>query len=129
MLIITAKIYYIVVLMISNNTLTIYHIGKDDLTRDINYTRYNYEKVWIFKQENVSLNKGLNDANNIVVRIPYNENEIDISNISNGDILVEGTLENDISSLNDLNGYKTYTITSVTNNTFGTRPHVHIRGI
>jgi len=125
---IIANTYYIAEL-ITNSSLTIFHVGRDTENRDINYTKYEYPKVWIYKQDNASIKEGVNDANSIIVRIPYEFNDIDIENISKGDIMVEGILENDSVSINDLSGYKTYTINSVTNNKFGTRQHVHIRGI
>lgn len=125
---ITENTYYIAEL-ITNNSLTIFHIERDMETRDYNYTKYEYPKVWIYKQDSASIKEGVNDANSITVRIPYEFNDIDINKISLGDIMIEGILENDSVSINDLSGYKTYTINSVTNNNYGTRQHVHIRGI
>ena len=111
--------------MITNNSLTIYHLENDD-----NYTRYNYEKVWIFNTMNTNLSKGLDDRNSIVIRIPYELNEdLDISNFSKDDIIVCGNLDIDINSQNDLKGYDIFNIKSINNNNFGTRPHITLRGI
>ena len=51
-----------------------------------------------------------------------------ISNFSIGDIVVEGTLETDIQTQQDLDGYNVYNITSINNNNFGNNPHIHIGG-
>ena len=113
--------------MITNSSLTLYHktINNDHLEE---YTRYNYKYVWSFGGLGASTNKGLQYTNNIKIRIPYDKNEIDIENISIGDLLVIGDLDLDIEAQEDLEGYDVYLLTSITNNTFGGTPHVHLEG-
>lgn len=114
--------------MITNNSVTIYHnSGLDLSTRLEQWTRYNYNDVWFFGGKGAGINKGYDNANDVQIRIPYSD-EIDISNFSIGDIVVEGTLETDIQTQQDLDGYNVYNITSINNNNFGNNPHIHIGG-
>lgn len=116
--------------MITNNSLTIYHnSGLDVITHNEVWTRYNYANVWIFEGESSSISKGYDLANAVQVRIPYNQNQdLNIANFKIGDIIVAGTLDIDISRQQDLSSYKTYVITSINNNTFGSEPHIHLGG-
>lgn len=113
--------------MITNNSLTLYHKTIDD-NHMAKWIRYNYKKVWFFGGLGSSTNKGLQYQNNAIVRIPYDENEINIDNISIGDLLVKGDLNIDIDCQEDLSEYEVYLLTSITNNTFGNTPHVHLEG-
>lgn len=113
--------------MITNNSLTLYHKTINDEHLE-EWTRYNYDKVWIFGGLGASTNKGLQYVNNIVVRIPYVENEIDLNNIAIGDLLVKGNLNIDIESQEDLIDNEVYLLTSITNNNYGNTPHVHLEG-
>lgn len=113
--------------MLTNSKLTVYHKVFDADTRDNKWIRYNYDNVWFFGGKGARLSKGLNDANDVEIRIPYFDT-LDISNFSLGDILVQGELEEDIETQQDLKNYLTYNITSLVNNTFGNNPHIHIGG-
>lgn len=112
--------------MITNDELTLYHKGVDG--RFETWTRFNYSKIWWFGGKGASTNKGYENANDVQVRIPYKQNDVDISNIAIGDILVKGRVEIDISKQQDLKGYELYNITSINNNTFGSEPHIHLSG-
>ena len=116
--------------MITNSSLTIYHKDGLDLTTHFEkWTRYNYENVWFFGGKGASINKGYDNANNVQIRIPYNKNEgLDINNFSIGDIIVQGNLDLDISTQQDLQNYLVYNITSINNNNFGINQHIHIGG-
>lgn len=116
--------------MITNNSVTIYHnSGLDIVTHNEVWERNNYTKVWVFEGENSNINKGYELANDIQVRISYGQNEnLNIANFKIGDIIVVGTLDLDITNTKDLDGYKTYVITSINNNTFGHNPHIHLGG-
>ena len=114
--------------MITNSSLTIYHRELDKTTRFEKWIRTNYENVWIFAGKGARVNKGYDDVNNIDVRIPYNSNQIDLNKIQIGDILVNKSINNDISTQQDLKGLEVYNITSINNNNFGNNPHVHIGG-
>lgn len=116
--------------MTTNGSLTVYHYnGLDVATRLEQWTRFNYEKAWWFGGKGAGINKGYDNANDVAVRIPYDENDnLDISNFKIGDILVRGTLDLDISRQQDLKGYDVYNITSINDDNFGGNPHIHLGG-
>ena len=116
--------------MITNSKLTIYHNdGLDIVTHLEKWTRYNYEKVWFFGGRGASINKGYDNANDVEIRIPYDENaDLDVTNFSVGDIIVKGALDFDIQTQQDLKNYEIYNITSIKNNNFGNSQHIHIGG-
>ena len=108
--------------MLINNSLTIYHKKFDGVTRLEKWIRFNYDKVWYFGGKGAGINKGYDNANDVEVRIFYKLND----NI--GDIIVKGTLTQDINTQQDLRNYEVYNITSINDNKFGTNPHIHIGG-
>lgn len=114
--------------MITNASLTHYHKTIDDETRLEKWIRYNYENVWWFGGKGSSINKGYENANDVDVRIPYDKNDIDISNLAIGDIIIKGTLDTDITTQQDLNNYEVYNITSINDNNFGINSHIHLGG-
>ena len=116
--------------MITNSKVTIYHMsGLDTSTHLEKWTRYNYDNVWFFGGKGASINKGYDNANDVEVRIPYNQNSgLDISNFAIGDIIVQGKLETDITTQDDLSTYQIYNITSINNNNFGGSQHIHLGG-
>lgn len=120
--------------MLVNSSLTVYHKVFDEEKRVEKWIRYNYgdeteNKVWLYGGKGSSLNKGYENANDVKIRIPYDINEnLDISNFKIGDILVQGTLDFDIATINDLQKYEIYNITSIMNNTFGENKHIHLGG-
>ena len=114
--------------MIINASLTHYHKTLDEATRLEKWIRYNYENVWWFGGKGSSINKGYENANDVNVRIPYDKNEIDISNLAIGDIIVKGTLDIDITTQQDLKNYEIYNITSINDNNFGINRHIHLGG-
>ena len=73
--------------------------------------------------------KGYDNANDVAVRIPYTDNEgLDITNFSIGDIIVYGNLDLDINRQQDLKGYNIYNITSINDDNFGGNPHIYLGG-
>ena len=116
--------------MLINSSLTIYHRdGIDKTTRTEKWTRYNYSNVWFFGGKGAGLNKGYDNANDVEIRIPYDQNaNLDITKFAIGDIIVQGTLEINITSQQDLNNYLIYNITSINNNNFGNNQHIHLGG-
>ena len=114
--------------MIINASLTHYHKTLDEATRLEKWIRYNYENVWWFGGKGSSINKGYENANDVNVRIPYDKNNIDISNLAIGDIIIKGTLDTDITTQQDLKNYEVYNITSINDNNFGINPHIHLGG-
>ena len=114
--------------MITNASLTHYHKTLDETTRLEKWIRYNYENVWWFGGKGSSINKGYENANDVDIRIPYSQNEIDISNLSIGDIIIKGTIDTDITTQQNLNNYEVYNITSINDNNFGINRHIHLGG-
>ena len=115
--------------MITNSSLTIYHMSGLDLATHLEkWERYNYDNVWFFGGKGAGINKGYDNANDVQVRIPYSTNDgLNFGNFSIGDIVVKGTLTQDIQTQQDLT-CDLYIITSLNNNTFGNNPHIHIGG-
>lgn len=115
--------------MITNSSVTIYHQnGLDLATHFEKWARYNYDNVWFFGGKGASLNKDYDNANDVQIRIPYKDNNLSIGNFSIGDIVVQGTLDFDINTQQDLKEYLIYNITSINDNNFGNNPHIHIGG-
>lgn len=112
--------------MLVNSSLTVYHKVSDN--HDYKWVRYNYDNIWWFGGKGSSLNKGYDNANDVQIRIPYDLNpKLDYNNFGIGDILVKGTINNNITSESDIES-EYYNITSLNNNTFGNNKHIHISG-
>lgn len=112
--------------MLVNSSLTVYHKVSDN--HDYKWVRYNYDNIWWFGGKGSSLNKGYDNANDVQIRIPYDLNpKLDYNNFGIGDILVKDTIENNITSENDIES-EYYNITSLNDNTFGNNKHIHISG-
>jgi len=116
--------------MITNSSLTIYHRdGLDTTTHLEKWKRYNYDNVWFFGGKGARLNKGNDDANDVEVRIPYDQNSaLNIQDFEIGDIIVQGHLDLDIETQQDLKDYLIFNITSINNNNFGNNQHIHLGG-
>lgn len=112
---------YIEVYMISNSDLTVYHRVNGE------WIRKNYTNIWWYSKQNANSDKGYNNNNSVEIRISYDLNP-DIEDFSFGDILVKGTLDQDITRQQDLDVKDVYNIIGISNNTFGRRPHIHISG-
>lgn len=116
--------------MIVNSSLTIYHRNGYDANHNEVWERYNYSNVWFFGGKGAGINKGYDNANDVQVRIPYGQNEsLDITKFAIGDIIVQGTLETNITTQQDLSAYTIYNITSINDNNFGNNQHIHLGGI
>lgn len=116
--------------MITNSSVTIYHMsGLDTTTHLEKWTRHNYNKVWFFGGKGAGINKGYDNANDVQVRIPYDQNSgLSINDFAVGDIIVQGTLDINIETQEDLNSYLIYNITSINDNNFGNNQHIHLGG-
>lgn len=116
--------------MLTNSSLTVYHRnGLDVATHLEKWVRHNYDNVWFFDETTSNFNKGYDDANRVQIRIPFDKNpDIDINNFQIGDIVVQGSLQDDINTQNDLKDYKIYNITTIKNNNFGNNKHIHLVG-
>ena len=116
--------------MITNSSVTIYHKnGKDTTTHADKWERHNYSNVWFFGGKGAGINKGYDNANDVEVRIPYDQNSgLNINDFAIGDIIVQGTLDINITRQQDLNSYLIYNIQSINNNNFGNNQHIHLGG-
>ena len=115
--------------MLTNSSLTIYHKGFDATNKLETWSRHNYEKVWFFGGRGAGINKGYDNANDVQIRIPYDQNSgLSIDDFAVGDIIVQGTLTTDIETQDDLSGSLIYNITSINNNNFGNNQHIHLGG-
>lgn len=116
--------------MITNSSLTVYHKNGLDVTTHLEkWVRHNYSNVWFFGGKGAGINKGYDNANDVEVRIPYDQNDgLSIDDFAIGDILVQGTFETDIETQQDLDGYLVYNIKSINNNNFGNNQHIHLGG-
>lgn len=115
--------------MLVNSSLTVYHKGFDNNRKVETWTRFNYENVWFHGSTRASINKEYNDINEVNIRLPYGQNDgLDITNFSLGDIIIPDTLNIDITTQQDLKGYNFYNIVGITNNTYGPNTHIHLRG-
>ena len=113
--------------MISNKNITVYHKSLDETSRLEKWERFNYNDVWFFEDIKSNFNKGYDEANNVQVRIPYNR-KLDINDFAVGDILVEGNINIEINTQQDLSNFKVHNITGINNNNFGNNPHIHLSG-
>ena len=113
--------------MIKNSNVTIYHKTLNEVTKLEQWTRYNYIG-WVFESKGAGINKGYDNADNVEIRLPYSDNELNIEHFAVGDIIVKGTLDLNIETQQDLSNYEIYNITNIRNNNFGNSPHMHIGG-
>lgn len=114
--------------MITNASLTIYHKYFDKTSRLDKWRRQEVQKIWWFGGKGANFNKGLENANDVKIRIPKNVNDISNLEIAVGDILVKGIIKDEISMQSDLKAYETYNITSFIDNDTGLNKHIHIEG-
>jgi hypothetical protein len=114
--------------MKTNSELTVYHKGFNEETKLETWTRRNYLLVWWFGGKGSRINKGYDEANDVDIRIPYKQNQVNIQDFSIGDIIVKGNLTADITTQQDLEDYDVYNITSINDNNFGNTPHIHLGG-
>ena len=115
--------------MLTNSDMTLYHKGLDEETRLEKWERYYIEKVWWYGGKGANTQMGYENANDVQIRIPYENNEnLNISNFKKGDIVCKGNIEKTITSQSELNGVEYYNITAINNNTFGNNAHIHLGG-
>ena len=111
--------------MITNSKITYYSKSSDENKIGV-YSRILFEDVWVFSGLGGNIDRGLVDANSVIVRIPmeYVENK-DIFKV--GDLVAIG-IGPDIEKQADLIGLKFFKVTSVNVNDFGHNPHIHLIG-
>ena len=122
-------LYYIVVLilMITNSSMTLYHKRLNSSTRLDEWDRYPIENVMWQGGKGASINKGYDKANDIKAFIPYDTNEgLEKVPFSIGDIIVKGNVEDKILKQSDLK-VDNYNITTLINNDYGSDDMKHIQ--
>lgn len=114
--------------MITNSSLTIYHKYFDKVSKVDKWKRQEIKNVWWYGGKGANYNRGLEDTNEVKIRIPKDINDTSNLEIEVGDILVKGIIKNEISMQSDLKSYETYNITSIIDNDTGLNKHIHIEG-
>ena len=114
--------------MITNSSLTIYHKYFDKITKVDKWKRQEVKNIWWYGGKGANYNKGLENANEVKIRIPKDINDLNNLEIDVGDILVKGIVKKEISVQSDLKDYETYNIVSIIDNDFGFNKHFHIEG-
>lgn len=114
--------------MITNSSLTIYHKYFDKVSKVDKWKRQEIKNVWWYGGKGANYNKGLENANEVKIRIPKDINDLSDLEVEIGDILVKDITDKEISMQSDLKDYETYNVTSIINNDFGLNKHIHIEG-
>lgn len=114
--------------MITNSRLTIYHKYFDKVSKVDKWKRQEVKNVWWYGGKGANYNKGLENANEVKIRIPKDINDLNSLEIEIGDILVKGIIDKEISLQSDLRDYEIYNVTSIIDNDFGLNKHIHIEG-
>lgn len=114
--------------MITNSSLTIYHKYFDKVSKVDKWKRQEIKNVWWYGGKGANYNKGLENANEVKIRIPKDINDLSDLEVEIGDILVKDIIDKEISMQSDLKSYETYNITSIIDNDTGLNKHIHIEG-
>lgn len=115
--------------MLTNSDMTLYHKVFDEETRLEKWERHYIENVWWYGGKGASTQLGYENANDVQIRIPYTNNEnLKIDNFCIGDIVCKGNIQKDIKTQSELNEDEFYNIIAMSNNTFGSEPHIHLGG-
>ena len=102
--------------MTTNSSMTLYHKRFNPKTRLDEWDKYPIENVMWQGGKGASIDKGYDKANDIKVFIPYEKNlGLEKSPFSVGDIIVEGSVDDDITKQSDLK-IDHYNITTAINN-------------
>lgn len=114
--------------MITNSSLTIYHKYFDKVSKVDKWKRQEIKNIWWYGGKGANYNKGLENANEVKIRIPKDINDLSDLEVEIGDILVKDIIDKEISIQSDLKDYETYNIVSIIDNDFGLNKHFHIEG-
>ena len=114
--------------MITNSSLTIYHKYFDKVSKVDKWKRQEIKNVWWYGGKGANYNRGLEDVNEVKIRIPKDINDLSDLEVEIGDILVKDIIDKEISMQSDLKDYETYNIVSIIDNDFGLNKHLHIEG-
>lgn len=111
-----------------NTDITIYHKTFDDINKVEVWQRYYYPNAWWYGGVNANANNGYTTNKNVNVRIWYKQNEdLEISKFSIGDIVVKGKNESNIETQQDITT-EYCNIVGINDNKIGQSPHIHLKG-
>lgn len=132
--------------MMTNTSMTIYNRYVDPITRLDKWQKHNLNFVYWDASHGVSISKGMSQDSKLDVYIPRNMNYMTyytdpmnfklnpVGNwtIQNGDIIVKGTITDEITKASDLERKynNVYTVQNITENFYGSpnMQHIYIRG-
>lgn len=128
--------------MMTNTKMSVFNKYTDTFTKDIIYKKHTIDKVFWDDSKGVNLNHGYDEADEVNVYIPKDENDMSEYvkpkqyngigwTLKNGDFIIKGEVaENEVSTIKDLSAYETFVITMVDDKDFGSENmhHFEIRG-
>ena len=110
--------------MITNTDITIFRRQYDPETRQDVWSAEYVPEAWWFRDNKASVTTdGLKTADVYTVRIP----DITVS-VKRDDYIVKGEFDVEMHTVKDLNGYEKLKVTAANYNTFGSNPHIKIKG-
>jgi len=128
--------------MMTNTKMSVFNKYTDTFTKDIIYKKHIIDKVFWDDSKGVNLNRGYDNADEVNIYIPKDENDMSEYvkpkqyngngwTLNNGDFIIKGeVIENEVSGIKELNSYDVFTITMVDDKDFGSENmhHFEIRG-
>ena len=111
--------------MITNTKVTIYHRGVSN--HQPTYTKYIVNKAMWQGGHGSSLNRGIEEANDVTCYIPLENDNLKGVSIAIGDYILKGEFSNNIASKSDLEGKDVYTIRSITDEDYGSSNMQHLK--
>ena len=111
--------------MKTNTKVTIYH--RTIVSLSPIYTRYVVNNVMWQGGHGSSLNKGIEEANDLKCYIPYENDNLKNVLVEIGDYIIRGEINERITSKRDLMNYDVYTITSKEIRDYGSESMKHLQ--
>ena len=128
--------------MMTNTEMSVFNKYTDSFTKDIVYKKHVINKAFWDDSKGVNLNRGYDNADEVNVFIPKEQNDMSEYvkpkhyngigwTLKEGDFIIKGLVtENEVSGIKDLSNYEAFVITMVDDKDFGTEDmhHFEIRG-
>lgn len=128
--------------MMTNTEMSVFNKYTDSFTKDIVYKKHVINKVFWDDSKGVNLNRGYDNADEVNVFVPKEQNDMSEYvkpkhyngigwTLKEGDFIIKGLVtENEVSGIKDLSNYEAFVITMVDDKDFGTEDmhHFEIRG-
>lgn len=113
--------------MTTNASMTLYHKKYSRALRKDEYKKSIIENVMWQGGKGTSVNEGYENANDVRIYIPKSKNDLSNIEFSQGDIVVKGTIDTEITVQQDLNGVDdVYNITTIIDRDYGSLSMQHI---